>query len=303
VPIGVTWSATGGGIDPGGVYTAGSTAGTFHVVAKAASANVADTTIITVTPPAQLPVVYSGDAPEPGPNDVLLAQDNFDSYKGILATDPVPNAAGGGWQNPQWGTVQLITGRGGAGKAVRFAYATTSQSPELGRDIPTTTDLYVRYYYRLSPGADPTFANQNQSGFKWFMAWRDRSLPRYTFAVTDLPGGPSGFANSGLEFGAHDNSSSRMPNPFQQNINKSLKFGTTRDYQWHKYTLHIVTGSGGYEQIWVDGVKVLDSSAFGYDHNAGGIQSISFPGNFATNMPDDKWDFTVDVDDFVMWHH
>jgi hypothetical protein len=49
VPIGVTWSATGGSIDPGGVYTAGSTAGTYRVIAEGASSPVADTSTVTVT--------------------------------------------------------------------------------------------------------------------------------------------------------------------------------------------------------------------------------------------------------------
>ena len=55
VAIGVSWTATGGSIDPGGVYTAGSTAGTYRVIAQAASANVADTVPVTVTAPAPPP--------------------------------------------------------------------------------------------------------------------------------------------------------------------------------------------------------------------------------------------------------
>lgn len=49
VPIGVTWAATGGTIDPGGVYTAGQTLGKYQVIARAASANVADTVPVTIT--------------------------------------------------------------------------------------------------------------------------------------------------------------------------------------------------------------------------------------------------------------
>ncbi len=63
VAIGVTWTATGGSIDPGGVYTAGSTAGTFKVIAKAASANVADTVPISVTAAPPPPPQASGTFP------------------------------------------------------------------------------------------------------------------------------------------------------------------------------------------------------------------------------------------------
>lgn len=48
VPVGAVWSATGGTIDAGGTFTAGTTAGTYRVIAKAASANVADTVAVTI---------------------------------------------------------------------------------------------------------------------------------------------------------------------------------------------------------------------------------------------------------------
>jgi hypothetical protein len=63
VAIGVTWTATGGSIDAGGVYTAGSTPGTFKVIAKAASANVADTVPVSVTAAPPPPPQGSGSFP------------------------------------------------------------------------------------------------------------------------------------------------------------------------------------------------------------------------------------------------
>jgi hypothetical protein len=47
VAIGVTWTATGGNTGAGWVYTAGSTAGSYKVIAKAASTNAADTVPVT----------------------------------------------------------------------------------------------------------------------------------------------------------------------------------------------------------------------------------------------------------------
>src|SRR5439155_867621 len=46
----VTWTATGGSISSGGKYTAGSTTGTFRVIAAALSGTLADTSAITITP-------------------------------------------------------------------------------------------------------------------------------------------------------------------------------------------------------------------------------------------------------------
>ena len=47
VQIGVTWSADGGTIDQGGLYTAGRS-GTYHVIAKHVTTNLADTAVVTV---------------------------------------------------------------------------------------------------------------------------------------------------------------------------------------------------------------------------------------------------------------
>jgi hypothetical protein len=46
--VGVTWSATGGTIDPGGVYTAGTAAGRFRAIATNGSSGLADTAAIVI---------------------------------------------------------------------------------------------------------------------------------------------------------------------------------------------------------------------------------------------------------------
>jgi hypothetical protein len=51
VAVTVTFSATGGAITAGGVFTAGGTPGTFRVVAAQTSGTLADTATVTVTPP------------------------------------------------------------------------------------------------------------------------------------------------------------------------------------------------------------------------------------------------------------
>ena len=48
----VNYSATGGSISATGLYTAGSTAGTYRVIAVAQGSTLADTSVITITPPA-----------------------------------------------------------------------------------------------------------------------------------------------------------------------------------------------------------------------------------------------------------
>ena len=48
VTVGVTWTATGGTIDAGGLFTAPRTAGTYKVIAKHVTTNIADTAVVTV---------------------------------------------------------------------------------------------------------------------------------------------------------------------------------------------------------------------------------------------------------------
>jgi len=52
--LGVNWAATGGSITAGGLYTAGSLAGTFRVIASHQASGLADTTQVTVTAPPTL---------------------------------------------------------------------------------------------------------------------------------------------------------------------------------------------------------------------------------------------------------
>jgi hypothetical protein len=228
-------------------------------------------------------------APEPGAADAILWRDDFNkaSFSELVA----PYA--------RRGAMQLIAD-GHTGQAIRFPYTASSWESVIEKQFPVTTDVYFRYWYRLSPGADPTCGGRGPSGFKWFMPWRLTTTLRYTMGVGNLSGGPSGFENTGLEFASHDNTSQAEPNPFMQNINKSKTFKTTADGAWHKYTLHVVTTPNGYEQIWIDGVLVLDNSAYKYDHDPNGIGLIDFPGTMVTWFA--GCDFTVDADDLVIWH-
>src|SRR5689334_10007112 len=57
VPVGVTWEATGGAIDAGGDYQAGSAPGTFTIVATAVDGGLADTAQVTITSPGTTPTL------------------------------------------------------------------------------------------------------------------------------------------------------------------------------------------------------------------------------------------------------
>lgn len=269
-------------VSDAGVVT-GVKPGATWVVARATT--VADSLHLQVT---EIP------APEPGVGDVIIWQDNFDKSSQAGLTAPYATR----------GSVQLVAS-GRSGGAARFAYTAANPDNLIEKSWAPTKSIYVRYWYRTSPGADPTCGNQGPSGMKWFMAWRPDPLPRYTFGVGNLDLVTFLPPNTGLEFGMHDNSSPDMANGFPQNISRTPKFGTTNNGSWHEYTIHIVTdrgdGSGtGYEQIWIDGVLTNDDSAYNWHHETTGISLIQFPGlvvNWFSGC-----DFTIDIDDLAVWH-
>ena len=67
VPIGVTWSASGGSVDAGGNYSAGSTTGEFHVIALHAGGQ-ADTSFVSVVKAEIVPPPPTESAPAPAPS-------------------------------------------------------------------------------------------------------------------------------------------------------------------------------------------------------------------------------------------
>ena len=231
-------------------------------------------------------------APEPGTSSEILLQDDFNRATVAAQLDPYASA----------GSFSRVTD-GHSGEALRVSYHSTSwDTNTIDRALSSVaTDAYYSYWYRLSPGADVSCGGRNDSGFKWFMTHRAGGSARYTHGVSLLGGGPAGFENVGLEFTTHDNTSVNQPNPFSSNVNKSKRFNTTNDGQWHRYTIHIVTGNGGYERIWIDDVLVLDSQAYGYDHSPVGIERIAFPGTMVRWFAGCEW--TIDIDDLAVWRN
>ena len=91
----VTWSATGGAITPGGLYTAGTTAGAYRVIAVQQGGTRADTSAVTVTstPPASGTVANPGALPAASGQLKNVAAYTALNVRGMAAgssyTDPV----------------------------------------------------------------------------------------------------------------------------------------------------------------------------------------------------------------------
>jgi hypothetical protein len=129
----VSYSATGGTIAAGGLYTAGSTAGTFRVIAVQQGGTLADTSAVTIT---------SG-----GSGATVLFQESFDDA----------NLAGRGWYDLPGGGITSITTLehipgSTASLQVSFPLGATSPNPAVGgRHLFTATDaVYLRYWVKYS---------------------------------------------------------------------------------------------------------------------------------------------------------
>lgn len=78
VAIGVDWSATGGTIDAGGHYIAGSVGGTYRVVASHSGSGYADTATVSVTE-APVSPPPSSDPPAGDPSLTVISDRRFDA--------------------------------------------------------------------------------------------------------------------------------------------------------------------------------------------------------------------------------
>lgn len=137
----VTWSATGGAISSSGRYTAGSTAGTFRVIARETTGGFADTADVTVQPPVP---VLAGIVVQPDPVTVQPGGTQQFSVNGLWTNGgsgapPVSWSATGGTISASGlftagssaGTFRVIATESGGGLADTVVVTVASAAPVL----------------------------------------------------------------------------------------------------------------------------------------------------------------------------
>jgi hypothetical protein len=88
--VGVIWSATGGEVDPAGVYLAGPAGGSYRVIATHTSGTLADTANVTINPPAPAVPTLSGVILSPASASLTLGRTKqFLAYGRTSAGDSV----------------------------------------------------------------------------------------------------------------------------------------------------------------------------------------------------------------------
>jgi hypothetical protein len=130
--VSVTWSATGGTVNSGGLYQAGSVAGSYRVIATALAAARADTAQVVIP-----------DTTTPPTGGTVLLTESFENN----------SVAARGWYdntNPAITTVEHYAGAGALQMAWNVGGTKPVQGGSLRHKITPTDRVYVRYYVKYS---------------------------------------------------------------------------------------------------------------------------------------------------------
>jgi hypothetical protein len=123
----VDWSASGGTIGAGGLYTAGSVAGTYRVVATQQGGTLADTAAVTITPASGATLFSEGFE-----DGNLGSRGWFDATTVAVASDARPGSAG--THALQW----------------HWAQGTVAPQGSSRRDFAPTNAVYLSYWIKFS---------------------------------------------------------------------------------------------------------------------------------------------------------
>ncbi len=235
----VTYSATGGTISAGGLYTAGATAGTFRVTAVQQGGTLADTATVTV---ASVPV--GGSCPNrPANYTNTLPELNF--------SQAVPS--GGGNERPVAGTVWSVIYDGDGAGGSNFSRVSDPTAPHSSPDV-----WRLRQFASTNStgrGFGNIFRNLPNGTTKLYACWYTKLSPGYWFhpvshKYVDLEtNGPNNFlvqfARAGNYFEAIDIATDY---PFPTLINNRPPTDT-----WFLQEIQIERGNPGVVRVWIDG--------------------------------------------------
>jgi hypothetical protein len=279
----VSWSATGGTITTGGLYTAGTTAGTFRVIARQQSGTLADTALIAIT--ASAGTTLLSESFESGS---LAAHGWFDVTTVAVATDARPGSAGTHVLQWRWATgsvapqgasridftpsngvylsywVKMSTNWIGSGKAYH---------PHLFHFITDADDHYTGLASNHLTTYDELLYKPGQGGMVYQMAAQDAANMNVPNFGVDLTGvtenravcGGNGQPEAGFLWEAFSDGGGGYQNDKRLNTPSLVITDATKN-SWHHVESYwqmntISNGIGqpdGVMQLWIDGVPQLD---------------------------------------------
>lgn len=241
----VVWSATGGTITSVGLYQAGSTTGTYRVIARRKEGTEADTAVVTIS--------STGST-----QATLLVYEDFSTYSST--SDLIANPRGVFKSNEDWNPQKIVldrsVGYGGSSRSMRYDFpASGCGSKTISRGvkpIPShTRELWLEVVARFAGN----FSTLMPSSYNCSYA------PQYKFLFGVLPGGGGRFDVYAGTFGWRwDGAYPGKPGAY---TGLKSPFGNGFDGKWHTYRVHwklssSPTTSDGVYEMWMDGVKVVN---------------------------------------------
>jgi hypothetical protein len=241
----VTYTATGGTVTSGGLYTAGSTAGTFRVIATQQGGTLADSAVVTVTPAPPL-----GNIPELPGGYVLRGRH--------LGSPLVP----AGWLTNSDGTrnIDVVSDAGAPASptdVMRAIYAAgfTDGVAPMGLEFPGTSGrsaIFATWWFKYSP----QFQGHSSRVNKQMFLFGSNGTVIFYVACYFSGSATQGIMDVQFEGGATGTHSFKR-------VIQDLGAGTELlidKATWHRVSVEIVYGANGTGKVrlWVDGTKVAD---------------------------------------------
>lgn len=308
--------------DIGGVANVTIMPSTIRLIGLQAGINTVDLAPLTI----RLSVPAIIDEPVYNPaTQLLIITDSFDQYATIA------NAINAYPINRNTQFMELVTGRGGVGKAIRLNYAGVSGADDIlfgpeGRlsaigtwngELPQVPAPYTHFHFttwiRFSAGADPGI-DPFGSGVKGIMLWHNGGQ-RYQHSPHKLRGyHGERYAETRWDVGPpHPPNTITGLYHWKTPDGEAPIFAPYADGNWHRFTVEVYAGHPVHrgERLWLDGVLVFDNmdnigtTDYGTGTDYTYTNAIAYWhvfGNFVNSGAAQAVPFfTVDFDDWRAW--
>ncbi|MEO8031791.1 MAG: hypothetical protein ABI765_13150, partial [Gemmatimonadota bacterium] len=240
----LAWSSTGGSVSSSGMFTAGTTAGSFRVIASALAGLITDTATVTVT-------AAGGVTP--------WVEDDFSSYSSSsqMLADPLHlYSIEDGYNTDPRITLDPTDGVNGSSKSMKYtltATGTPCQETTVGRNFKfpaTVSEAWVEVWAKFSAN----FRTAANAGCA--------SNPDYKFIFGRISG------QDGSRFDILIGNSSNYLEVSWPNHEEGARMPMAPSYQvfdgqWHRYRLHYKLATSGQSnggtELWIDGVLAFSN--------------------------------------------
>ena len=258
----ISYSATGGTVGAGGLFTAGATPGAARVIAVQTGGTLADTANITIEPP---------------PSATPILSDDFSTYTSTANFHSDPRNIygneefGGPWG--QWNRITLDTTTGiadvGAGtsrKSMKYTWPNREFATGIQPDAPRCADFYILKALPLAPVPELWAEFYVKFSSNWTSrapaAWNCTSNADYKFIfLTTVPGSRFSLKNDYAGIGTRWDPTA----PSQGDGDNNFIYNTWHDNQWHRIRIHAklaVGGANAIHRVWLDNDLVYNRSGF-----------------------------------------